>query len=398
MNAAPARLLVLGCRPAPDRDDGGGAARLAAAVRDWPGVLDKAGKEGVAPLLYWSFRDRARDLPAAAFEGLRLAFLRNLARTTQVYRELEPLLAELRRSGLRAALTKGGRLALDVYPEPALRPFWDVDFIVHPDDWEGVRRIVAGLGFIEADGRTAPVNPVLAEDAEGAGRALDWTYSPYFRKGSVYLEFHGHPLGLHFPSAAEDGFWSSAGRLQVRGTEAMVLPAENELCYLCVHAQQHSYERLIWLADIARLAGRPGLDWDWVSRIARDERIRGPVFYGLDLAAALWPGSVPAGALRELRPGAIETAGLRLLWPPSAAAERREAEPWPYYMPSLFSLWERRDLGLAARTVGRIFFPPKAWLAAATGVPAGSARLYGRYVERLFRPVVTAARRMVDLR
>jgi hypothetical protein len=381
VNAAPSRLLVLGCRPVPNADGGGDVPRLAAAVRDWGVTLAKAEREGVAPLLYWSLRERGGAVPAAPLESLRLAFLKNLGRTAQVYRELEPFLAELRRSGLRAALTKGGRLALDVYPDAALRPFWDVDFIVHPDDWDGIRRILGGLGFREAG---AP------------GPALDWTYSPYFRKGSIFLEFHAHPLGLHFPCPAEDGFWSSAGRLQVRGTEAMVLPAENELCYLCVHAQQHSYERLIWLADIARLAGRPGLDWDWVCRIARDERIRGPVYYGLYLAGSLWPGSVPAGPLDELRPGAIETAGLRLLWPLSSAAGRPAAEPWPYYMPSLFSLWERRDPGLAARTVGQIFFPPRVWLAAATGVPAGSPRLYGRYVERIFRPVLTAARRIMD--
>jgi hypothetical protein len=392
MNAAPSHLLVLGCHPAPDGADGGAALRLAAAAGNWDGALAKAEKEGVAPLLYWSLRDRPGTAPAAALDRLRLAFLKNLGRTTLVYREIEPFLAELRRSGLRAALTKGGRLALDAYPDPALRPFWDVDFIVHPDDWGGVRRILDGLGFVEA-GETVPVNPV----AVGAsGPALDWTYSPYFRKGSIFLEFHAHPLGLHFPSPAEDGFWSSAGRLQVRGTEAMVLPAENELCYLCVHAQQHSYVRLIWLADIARLAGRPGLDWAWVCRIARDERIRGPVFYGLHLAESLWPGSVPAGPLAELRPGAIETAGLRRLWPVASVAARCQAEPWPYYMPSLFSLWERRDPVLAARTIGQIFFPPKAWLAAATGVPAGSPRLYGRYVERIFRPARMALRRILD--
>jgi hypothetical protein len=51
---------------------------------------------------------------------------------------------------------------------------------------------------------------------------------------------------------------------------------------------------------------------------------------------------------------------------------------------------------LAARTIGQIFFPPKAWLAAATGLAADSPRLYGQYVERLFRPALTAARRLLD--
>jgi hypothetical protein len=282
-------------------------------------------------------------------------------------------------------LTKGGRLALEVYPDIALRPFWDIDFIVHPADWARLRRVLEDLGFAEASGGAGP--------APGdAGRVLDWTFSPYFRKGTVFLEFHAHPLGLHFPSRDGDGFWSSAGRLNVRGTEALILPAENELCYLAVHAQQHSYGRLVWLADIAALAGRPGLGWGSVARIARDARIKGPVHHGLRLAATLWPGSIPEKGLDGLRPGPVEAAGLRLLWPLTVTASRKARQDWPYYMPSVFSLWERKDPVLAARTLGRLFFPPRAWLAAATGVATGSLRLYGRYVERLLRPAVTAAR------
>lgn len=383
----PARLLVLCARPEPDPETRAEARRLAGSVRDWEPALARADEEGLLPLLYWNLRGQPGAVPGTVLESLRLAFLRNLARNTQAYREIEPFLEAVRQAGLRVALTKGGRLALDVYPDIALRPFWDIDFIVHPADWARLRRVLDGLGFAGALGGVEPA----------AGGALDWTFSPYFRKGTVYLEFHGHPLGLHFPSRDGDGFWSSAGRLSVRGTEALVLPAENELCYLAVHAQQHSYKRLVWLADLAALAERPGLDWGWIVRIAREARIKGPVHHGLHLTEALWPGSVPAEGLAGLRPGPLESAGLRLLWPEAATAARAAGPDWPYYMPSVFSLWERRDPVLAARTLGGIFFPPRAWLASTTGVEAGSPRLYGRYVERLFRPAVTAARRLLRL-
>jgi hypothetical protein len=65
-------------------------------------------------------------------------------------------------------------------------------------------------------------------------------------------------------------------------------------------------------------------------------------------------------------------------------------------MPSIFSLWERRDPALAARMLGQILFPPREWIASTTGVPASSPRLYGRYAERLLRPAVTAARRLME--
>lgn len=381
----PARLFVLCSRPGLDPGAREEALRLAGAVRDWDRALGKAEEEGILPLLYYNLGENPGAVPASVLEGLRRSFLGNLARNTQVYREIEPFLAAVRQAGLRAALTKGARLALDVYPDIALRPFWDVDVIVHPSDWPALNRILTGLGFAEATNGTGG-GP---GDSEAA---LDWTFSPYYKRGLLFLEFHANPLGLHFPGGEEDGFWSSAGRLSVRGTEAMVLPAEYELCFLCVHAQQHSYQKLIWLADIAGLASRPGLDWAWVSKIARNERIKGPVFHGLHLASALWPGSVPAGPLADMRPGPVEANGLRLLWSEAATASRRPAPAWPSYMPSIFSLWERKDPCLAARTLGRIFFPPKAWLASKTGVDPASPRLYARYLERLLRPAVTAAR------
>lgn len=381
-----ARLFVLCSRPGPGPDARGEALRLAASIRDWSGALGKADREGILPLLYWNLRDDPGAVPAAVLEALRLSYLRNLARNTLAYKELELFLEAVRRAGLRAALTKGGRLALDIYPDVALRPFWDVDFLVHPADWPALKRILAGLDFAEATG---------VEERVPADAVLDWTYSPYFRRGGLFLEFHFGSFGLHVSGVPESDPWPAACRLRVRGTEAMVLPAEHELCYLAIHAQQHSYERLIWLADIAEFVARPGLDWDRVVRICRAEKVMGPVHHGLHLADSLWPGSVPPGPLAALRPGPVERAGLRLLWSDEAMAARSGAPVWPYYMPSLFSLWERRSPALAARTLRAIFFPPRTWLAATSGVPANSPRLYGRYVERLLRPAVTAARRLI---
>ncbi|MCJ7487050.1 MAG: nucleotidyltransferase family protein [Candidatus Aminicenantes bacterium] len=380
-----ARLFVLCSRPAPGPGAGEEVLRLAGSVRDWNRAIGKAEEEGILPLLYWNLRDHPGAVPAAVLETLRRAFLRNLARTAQVYRDLELFLSSVRRAGLRAALTKGGRLALDLYPEPALRPFWDVDFIVHPADWPALKKILGDIGYTEA-----------ADSGGGPAAAdppLDWTYSPYYRKDSLFLEFHFTPLGLHFPNREGDGLWSSASRLNVRGTEAMILPAEHELCYLCIHAQQHSYQRLIWLSDIAELSLRPGLDWDRVLRISQADRVRGPVFYGLHLANALWPGTVPPGPLAGLRPGFFERAGLSILWPAASTTARRTAPPWPYYMPSLFSLWERKSPGLAVRTLRGILFPPRAWLAVSCGLPSNSLRLYGRYFDRILRPLLTAAKR-----
>jgi hypothetical protein len=381
-----ARIFVLCARAGPGPEARGEALRLAASIGDWSAALGMAEREGILPLLYWNLRDDPGAVPAAVLESLRLSYLRNLARNSLAYKELEVFLEAVRRAGVRAALTKGGRLALDIYPDIALRPFWDVDFFVHPSDWPALKRILAGLGFTEATG---------VSEGGPADAVLDWTYSPYFRQGALFLEFHFGSFGLHLAGVPAADPWPSTCRLPVRGTEAMILPAAHELCYLAIHAQQHSYTRLIWLADIAEFAARPGLDWDRVVRVCRAEKVMGPVYHGLHLASTLWPGSIPSGPLTALRPGPVERAALRFLWSDKAMAARNGAPAWPYYMPSLFSLWERRSPALAARTLRAILFPPRTWLAAASGVAANSPRLFGRYVKRLLSPAVTAVRRLI---
>ncbi len=341
------------------------------------------------PLLYWNLRDMAEAVPADVLARLKGRYLANLARTLRIAKEVGPFLGAVRAAGRTAVLTKGLRLAPTVYPDPGLRPFWDVDLVVPAADWPDVRGVLEAGGFAEAaegpPGRSLPAS------------APDWAYSPYFRRGDLVLEFHFNVLGLHFPAGPLPHDVLVRLPLPAGGGEAMVFPPAFEFCYLCLHAQQHSYRRLVWLTDIALMAAGAGISWDEAARVAAAYGLRAPVYQGLALADRLWPGTVPPEVLARFRPGPVTRAALGLLWPLKAAA-RRDLASWPYYVPSLFSLWERRSARLAARSLGSILFPPRAWLARASGLPEGSARLTRQYARRLLRPFGLAARRLRGLR
>jgi hypothetical protein len=386
------RLLVLCARPRSGPEALAEARRLLGQAIGWDRLLRRAEEEGVLPLLYWNLRGFPEAVPPDVLGRLKRAFLSSLARNSQLLKQLEPFLAEANASGLPLVLTKGPRLALSVYPDPALRPFWDVDVVVPPRAWPEVVRVLARLGFEEA-GTSEAAPP-------SAAAGLDWRYSPYFRKGDLVLEFHFNTFGLHFPDCSlRAGVWRPPTRpMRFGGAEALAFSHEAELSYLCLHAQQHSYERLIWLVDIAELASRRELDWDAVGRVCAGLRIHAPVFHGLSLAEAIWPGAVPGEALSGLGPGPLARRALAFFWPAADVVRRRAPWSWPYYMPTLFSLWERRDFGLAARTVPAILFPPRPWLAAARKRPARSARLYLQYARRIWRPFGLAARRLVGIR
>jgi len=382
-----ARLLVLCARPDLPRRDLAEVQDLLRQGPHWGSLIKKADEEGVLALLYENIKGFPEDIPQGVLERLKVHYLRSLARNAHIGRQVEPLFREIRRSGLNVVLTKGLRLALTAYSDVALRPFWDVDLVASSSDWPALEKILLSQGFVEAP------RPEPGERRAAPGPA--WTYSPYFRRGELVLEFHFNVLGLHFPIRPVPADGVLPPTLAVGGTEVMVFSPEQELCYLCLHAQQHSYRKLIWLTDIGQMATQEKISWNKVAEICQAFKIQAPVYHGLTLVNRLWPETIERRILSRFAPGFATRTLLGFFWPEAAVADR-ELISWPCYMPSFFSLCERRSARLAVRSLGPILFPPRLWLARACGVPENSLRLYYQYARRLARPVGLALRRLVD--
>jgi hypothetical protein len=152
----------------------------------------------------------------------------------------------------------------------------------------------------------------------------------------------------------------------------------------------------MWLADVAVLVSRSRVDWDRLASICDREKIRSSVSYALHLVETVWPGTIQgeASARFPARPSTWRVH--RSMWPEREVTRRTVPPPWPYYMPSVLSLWERKNPVLALRTLAAILFPPRAWM---TAVSDGSAKAPGGpagYLRRIFRPLGLAARRILS--
>ena len=74
----------------------------------------------------------------------------------------------------------------------------------------------------------------------------------------------------------------------------MTLSPEDLLVYLCAHGAKHTWERLIWIADVAGLIHRhSNLDWNSVCDQAAGQRSERALFLGLRLARDLTRVSLP---------------------------------------------------------------------------------------------------------
>ncbi len=382
------RLLVLCSRLDPSPQDLVEINKILEQDPEWDWIENQAEGEGTSPLLYWNLRYFPQGVSEGRLERLKIRFLRNEARNVRLYRRLEPFLDAVRSSGVRLALTKGARLAQTVYPDIGLRPFGDIDCFVHPHDWPALKTLLKEIGFLEAASSLVGFDP--------SDPRLHWTFSPYFRKNELLLEFHFNYLGLHFPFGSEEDFWASTRTLSVGGSDAEILSPEYELCYLCLHAQQHSFQKLMWLADIAALVSKEAPDWEKVSEICQREGIRSSVSGSLQLVDSLWRGSIPRSVLACFTPNPGVQRVFRFFWPDEDIAGRRVSISWPYYMSSLFSLWERKKPSLAVRTLFAILFPPRAWISHVSRAEGNARRSRFYYLQRIFRPLGLALKRIIN--
>ncbi len=385
------RLLIEASRPSrPDpsgRARSGGGIGLAVDGLDWDDVLARSRAEGLRPLLHRRLKDLGVVPPPAVDETLADAYRSVLRDNLARYGLLAALLRECRSRGVRVAVTKGARLAEEIYGDAGLRPFLDVDLLVPPADWPRFRAALASTGF--------EPSPADADAVDPARGRLRWLYAPCYARGTLTVEAHLSPLGLYAPLAREEAFWASLRDATVGGGPALVLPAAHELAYLCLHALQHSFERLGWLADVAALSASGRVDWAALARLGRVEGISAPVRHVLRIVNAVWPGTVPAAAVAALPAGGAERAVLELFWPAAKVAARSPLPSYPYYAPTLFALWRRRNPWAAVRALGAILSPPRAWVAATYRIPDRPWPMARHYLWRFAWPAEVFGRRVL---
>ena len=191
-------------------------------------------------------------------------------------------------AGVDVVMLRGQAVADVLYSPPTLRPQTDIDLLLREEDIQQAGEVLAGAGFA-----SLPHHPLL------------------FARGKVLLDVHTEPLGIEriaswallTPLRAGD-FFTHASSGSLLGVPAILPDAAVTLPYLCFHAMKHSFERLLWLWDIALLAGSIDVadGWEEVRAGIEAYALQRPCFYALSYANAHLAAKVPQSLLDELRP------------------------------------------------------------------------------------------------
>jgi hypothetical protein len=212
------------------------------------------------PLVWWNLR---HVVTGAAAAGLRHRYRDAWVRNQHLLARVAPVLDALDRAGIETLLLKGAALALATYERPGLRPFGDVDVLVHPPLAARAHDVLASLGW-------APFR-ALAPDLRAALHGMGYVHAT-----GATLDLHAYALAECTVPAIDDGFWSRSRAFDVNGVRTRVLASTDAFLHACVHGlRYHDIPTSHWMADAVMIRRRAGdaLDWRTLVDEARARRL-----------------------------------------------------------------------------------------------------------------------------
>jgi len=184
---------------------------------------------------------------------------------------------------------RGVAVSETLYPQSYLRPHTDIDILFDKKHLMMAKQVAGNaLHF-----KPLPAYPML------------------FKQGDIPLDLHIEPIGSEriqawkyiTPLHTQD-FFKYAEEGELAGEKALLVHPRVMLPYLSFHALKHSFERLIWLYDIALLAKQvdgKGL-WDEALQGIAEYKLERPCFYALSYAKKHLNAPVPDDVLQKIKP------------------------------------------------------------------------------------------------
>lgn len=321
-------------------------AMRAVAALDWEATVARAENERLAPILYIAVRGGAA--PAHILARLRATWMAAERQQLLAGKQLRDIVGAFGEAGVQTIVLNGPALAASYYPDPALRPFIDLDLLVRRADRERALGILCERGYTH----------------ETPGRSLEHVPAAYLAAptGSGLL-----PVDLHWECVAESAgrtaeqaaeeIWSRAVPAPTWGAAARTLAPEDLLIYLAANfAIHHTLTGALWQLDLALVLRRHrgALDWDAIAARARRWGAASAVYFGLRSVGDHLGVPAPTPTMNRLRPGDLRVTLIDRLQRPEVPGPARLE-----YLIGVAMLDRYADI---ARTLASGLVPPPGWL------------------------------------
>ncbi len=315
---------------------------------DWTWLLSLADEHDVTGLLYQSLQDTCPDLvPVAVIDKLRRDFQTSTLNTLFFTQELVKLLQLIEAHDIPVLPYKGPTLAIALYGNLSLRPFCDLDLLIHPQDLVRVKPLLVAEGY----------DTLEVDDAQEAANLWSDNERDFVRHDrKVVLDLHWRITPRFFPfELPVEEIWKRRQSLSLLGTTVSTLEPEDLLLALCAHGAKECWGKLKWICDIAELIrAYPNLDWNWVFTQAKQLHSQRMLLLGVGLAWQLLEVSLPETVQAAIQNEKTLPALMQQVCSYLFGSQPGESR----FIPTLFRLWVRDRLSERVQYfVWRLFVP-----------------------------------------
>jgi hypothetical protein len=252
---------------------------------NWEALVALAEDHGVLAHLTVALDAASATVSQEIRDRLREAQRVQAIHALRVTAELLQIVSLLKSEGLEIPVMKGPVLSVRAFGDPGRRRYGDLDFLIRHEGVLQVTRLMQKAGY------QAVVPPESIEAGKVPGQYL--FLRPETRS---VIEFHSDRTLRYFPRPLPiDDFYVRRTSIEIDGHPIPALAPEDEFILICIHGTKHFWERLLWIADVAALATKPGaLDWSRVQAVGNAVGAQRMVHFSLRLAQRLFSIEVPA--------------------------------------------------------------------------------------------------------
>jgi hypothetical protein len=248
---------------------------------DWDYLLAAAKFHGLIPVLAPKLLRQLASVPERVRFELQEASRRALEGTLALSGELVRVLRNLNAAHVECIPFKGPALAAELWGNFTLRQSLDIDLLVRPAQVGVAVEVLRSCGYTpESDWKRLFPRAVELQ-LKKAGMPpleLQWGIAPKCFSVDVEIE----------------ACWQRAQRAEFGGQPTLAFAPEDLMLILCIHGWKHAWNRLLWIADVARLLRKStALDWTAMTTRARASGTEGILQLGALLAQKLFGVTVP---------------------------------------------------------------------------------------------------------
>lgn len=355
---------------------------------NWGYILQKAGENGVAPLIYQSLKKFNNFAPENVTENLKMAYVASWFNNEPRYEDLREVLRAFNTEGIPVLLYKGAVLGEIVYKDIALRWMFDFDLLVRIEDWTRIVNILSELNF-----SPFPIQKYFIPERELSSNIPTDYHILYKNIRSTHLEFKFNLYWLDFPKFDSEMIWKNAKSANITGINVSIPFPEDQLLLVSIGLFKHNYRGLIWFCDISELIKHyeKEINWERLIKKSKEKRVSILVYYSLFFTDKLLGAKIPRAIFNELKPNWFRHKLFEFFY--NTGNILRLKKDTKKFCPAAtleFKLLLINKISFDPKVLKEIIgyflklvFPPVKFMAYRYSLPANSPKVYLYYLERL---------------